>query len=282
MKRYICIYLLLVVKPLLAQQSLAEMGLKGKVKTMEEQFYPSYGEANKPLTISHLRFYAFDERGALVQLEMHSQDPDATEISVYKYNEDNKLISAATYNGTEVLLREKQYSYDKHKSLTKVRNLAYGVWTEDNYTNDQFGRKLTHAYKAFGVDFSYHYTYNNLNKLIQAKRYKNEKELIETITYSYDKNQQLIEIAKVLPTASTETTYERFKYNDKGMLIEESRFGFLKKTAYNAQGDPIHEDEGNISLSYVYKYAENGNWEIRETYKNDKAQSVTKRIIEYY
>ena len=85
-----------------------------------------------------------------------------------------------------------------------------------------------------------------------------------------------------------------YKYGDNGNQIEQNLFNpdgslSLKHTyKYDDNGNQTesndYNSDGNLSLKYIYKYEYDkaGNWIKKTSIRNNKPDSITERVIEYF
>jgi hypothetical protein len=108
-----------------------------------------------------------------------------------------------------------------------------------------------------------------------VKQYDNSGNTLSFKNYFYDNNKERL---------FQESTY---KYNSKGLKIEETTQVSTTKYTYNQIGDVILIESVNKkntvdSISYKYIYNDKNDWIEKKYYLNNELTKIEKRDLEYY
>ncbi|MDP8263269.1 MAG: RHS repeat-associated core domain-containing protein, partial [Candidatus Ancaeobacter aquaticus] len=273
--------------------------------------YDTVGRMTKKLLSNGLAvLYKYDNKGNLTSIA--SEDKDEIELG---YDNFNRVINVKTggseieyvydLNGNKTRMTvgndiRVNYSYNKINRVKEIESKGKNV----KYTYNKLGRKLK---KIFSNGITSNYTYdmggnltliesrNNSGDIIDSYEYsydkadnrKTVKVLFETIAYTYDKNNQLIQAEypdgssenyfydengnriKLVKNTKTETGIVSSEinctYNPANRLIELLKKipGFVKGNngdsekilyKYDTNGNLIEETRGDRRIIYVYNY----------------------------
>ncbi|MBR6403466.1 MAG: hypothetical protein IKS48_08810 [Eubacterium sp.] len=195
---------------------------------------------------------------------LSSVEAAATE---YMYVIDSTIFS----NSTQTL--KYKYSYNKNGFVSKMV-------VDNNIKNgDRLKYTFSYTYKN-GLVTGYSLNANEGGKISKAKAtytYDSKKRLKKvvtkgskgfnsTVTYAYDKNNNISKMTEVYPELNTNTTYT-YKYNKKNQVTKQTVKWSATETA-----------------TYTYKYDKKGTIiEVKSTtnYNGDIFRSTNKRTITY-
>lgn len=210
------------------------------------------------------------------------------------YNTFGNKVDLVTYNENKEVISTWKYTYNAANNLL-----------EENYSDDNVSRKISHIY-------------NDKNQLITSKEYVNEK-LVKETTYAYDAagNKIGMEASFVESKGKSRSEHayddkghlretniydekdvlqlkQLYTYNEAGQEVQQSIFtgdnapSYKRKSEYDAKGnktkDAAFTGDGVVNPSdtykYKYEYDENGNWtsQIRSNYNGVADQFIEQKI----
>ncbi|MDX8553084.1 hypothetical protein MK851_05515 [Tenacibaculum sp. 1B UA] len=210
---------------------------------------------------------------------------------------------------SKVPYRQWTFNYDKQGNQIKFRECEINIQLPEKCitskyvykkTGNQTEIKLYEIREFFPeaddgeyVHKKWIYTYNTKGYLIKAKEYLGKKNLKETISYTYDSENNLIEENHVYN--GKEHSKNTFKYDRKNNVVEQKYWcedKDLNKTitySYDDKDNVIAEIFSSYTgnkiykkNTYKYKYDRNENWKERIKYKNSVPIQVSKRIYKYF
>lgn len=244
-------------------RSLAEFGLRGKVKNFSEtefQMIERYGKQNE----SRRSRCEFNEAGCKTEEKQSDALGNMLLRITFEYDEVGQPKQDVIYNGSNELIHRQVYVFEQGKMSVrnqgKLSKVCYYGAGQQLIKEEEF--EDTESPVRIGV-----FKYNDAGQMIEEQKYSSSGAIQGTNRFSYND--------KGLPTRKQEldekgvVNYEcTYQYNDKGYLLKES-------AAYTDDTEPI-------IIQYTYKYDSQGNWiEMGET-MNGKMYAMTIRRIQYY
>jgi YD repeat-containing protein len=237
----------------------------------------------------------YDESGNLIEVRFFNSDKKLIEdrygVAIYRYQFDSykNKIEEKHYGKNEKLKENDdsvaivQYKYDDNGNLIEVRDLdtAYKIKTHTwkttikSYKYDDMGNVIEE--KWFNAEEKLRengtaiirYKYDDIGNQIEESNYSADEKLIQDYAiykYKYDDMRGTIQISrfgpdgKLLPTSYDHcAVIKRYKYDNRGNLIEESFYDEKENLVANPGGIAI----------YRYIYDDNGNL-IEEKHFNSK------------
>lgn len=251
-------------------QSLEKYGLKGKVKTVEQQTYTSPKD-------SIIDFSKYE----LIDPNQQHQYPNLAEMDndcKVNFNKLGKLTDRISYGErfasksvtTDTLL------YDEKNELKISRNhLTAGertYFTEMKFEYDQYG----HLVKQYANNLqTWQYSYIEAKNQVRIVNY-DDKEFRSDNLYTYNKFGKKIENQAF---NEDKTQYERwvYEYDENGET--------KKETLYQPDGTPYEYLKKPFDKDFkIYQqYDKNENWTTKIIVNpNDKKLTIIKRKFEYY
>jgi hypothetical protein len=223
--------------------TLENMGLKGKVKTLTQIIYEAKDDINKVISL-------FDNNGNLIEVSYFITRIDGNLIfrdkEIYKYDEKGREIECE-WSGVQMLGK-----YDENK---------YGLRRLSKY--DEKGNRIEAAtYRLTDGKLLEKYInkYDEQGNKKEEAKYDAGGTLIESFTIKHDNEGR--EIERI--SGHSDKFRSKIKYDKRGNIIEKTNFGYPQKYKYD-------------------KYDKFGNWLIREhtyrekQYTEEKMGPITKR-----
>lgn len=226
---------------------MVKMGLKGKVKSLEQTEYkvkPARAK-NDGDSLLNKSAWQFNNRGN-TSVELIWLANDHVKKCVYQFDNSGRPLQAIKYNDDSSFAYKTIFIYDEHGLVTG----------QDQYD----GRDSLNLTMRFLYDV-------NSNVAEEISRWENGK-LLRKNVYSY--NDRGLEAACSFFNADSNIVMRvTYAYNDTGYKIEEHKFG-------------EDDDEGWVTQYRYDVYDKQGNWLKRTTIVKDKPVSITERVISYY
>lgn len=172
---------------------------------------------------------------------------------INEYNEKNLKTRQVEYNDNDEISSISLYEYDVNGNrilykLVKENGELLNQWKTIYNTKNQKTEVYSFGKKSFSFYLRYKYNYNINNKYSSFESYDNQGKLAETSEYIYE-NGNLAKI--VIKRNGKSDRIISYKYNKKGLLIEERYYG--KKTHRIINGK-----------EYIFK-----KWKNKATYDNE-------------
>ena len=310
MKKFFFISALLSHSFLFSQNSLdytdlENEGLKGKVKSVKQQFYDAHDSSGKMVlypqksswgdnyiqkydskgnetdkieyslndTFLIKFFYKYDDKGNLIEILTTSKPNDSYRRIVCKYNEKNKCVEEARFSEGGEVYSKYTYKYDEKGNNTNENYFDY-LDSTSNYT-------AIFKYNTEGIFESY-------------QEFDWEKKIRVDITYKLDEKGEITESTDNLyPNPFGKTT--RYTYDEKGNMTSQDNSnefdddtGRKKTWTYDAMGNiteiNVQSSMGTNhgSTKYEYEYDKQGNWIKKTQYSDDELGQIIMRDIVYY
>lgn len=295
---FICLFQFQFLISASPKTDLMKWELKGRVKELTETKFSLGNVMQKTRNIVW-----FNKQGNIrEELEYDSKGKYIGKTS-YKYNSKQQLIEQKVFYSDGSLASSKSFRYSADNKL-----VSEDEFTKGENPNENRNRKINYHYvasdsgmitnrvDAFGRLVSKSVTTNTLLSKITEYKYNTDDSLFVKYTFRYDNKENLIESCYYSADGNLDMK-DTYIYNEKQQLKE--KIGYLSKNiilklpirqtfAYNLHNDleEVLEYNANGSLaaiiSYEYVYDKVGNWIEKKTKKNDRQESVSKRIIAYY
>ena len=219
--------------------------------------------------------YKYDGNNNLLEwIELvKSEKPDRGYKHTYKfkYDDTNKKIKQEEYHtdSTTTLFKYSIYKYDDQDNLIKdITYLSDTVGGMRIYKYDEQSRMIENVYYDDDCSFIYQkFTYKYYDNMNDCTTFTPQGEL-RTVTYTYDNNNNILEMDYNNVDEDTPGQTVKFKYDKYDNLIE--------SIEYNEAGE-ITETE-----TLTYKYDKHNNWVERIEYRNKIPTYITIREITYY
>ncbi|WP_143305651.1 hypothetical protein [Chitinophaga vietnamensis] len=233
--------------------------LKGRVKTLEistQYLFAGKSEISKQVL-------TFDPAGNVVELTSNEKDvPRQT----FSYNTKGHMI-ALSYIRKDTLVEGKcKIRYDRHGNIVERISLT------DTPQVTRYNNIYDHNGHLRQVDFMPPFDTSSLEKMI-------------SMTLQFDPQGRLSEETICLAGAVfTTTTYYWDNHNRETAHVKLSFHDTTRvENEYDAHGNKITERQGVYSVIInKYVYDAHGNWIRKETYLNDKPNSVIERKLTYF
>jgi hypothetical protein len=236
------------------------------------------GEAEESLLPVHTVIY--NEVGNKAKEAFYTPDGQPSEILLFKYDIDGKIIETARHKAGGGLLNYTVYTYNKDgKESGRSHTSTYGLITKRksvvNY--DESGNKVEETWYLDDGTCIHKYLYV----------YGSEKSLTKQILYKYADDGSVEEESHSIYDSDRNVT-EHITFDRNGHLSEnryiyifDSRGNEIKRETYNPDGSLYSE------ALFNYDFDEIGNWirqkEICETFKIPGHRvSLTRRTISYF
>ncbi len=259
------------------KNSLQQINMVGKVKLVKETDHsvlPRPGEPKED-SIQSVITFRFNEQGN--DEEWISYYPDGSERVKRTFSYDEKGNDKEQIMYSDDGIDHTVYLYDGNGNMIEVKTY---------YVDDMLGDTVVTSKSV--------YLYDSKGNVIDEKNYNDWNLLEDRKSSVYDDKGNVIE------EGLYGATYERylgkytFKYDDRGnntegitydpsgILLGRSVFSYDEKNnqvewhSYSPDGSL----NGHSSTSYTYDNT--GNWIRQVYYKEDKPETITTRIIEYY
>ncbi len=279
------------------ETDLEQLGLRGKVKMYERNFFDAHDSAGKIIMDSsrkynEIQIYSFDANGNKIEFKTFARDGKIDQHHIFQINKNEKLDYVIEDN------IKRRYWGTKYDSLGHIieEDNYFGEDQIDRtkYTLDDKGREIASETKFEDSLENYATTVYFKNGDFVTREYKPDETLDKSTVYSYDdKGNELAE----METDSAGAFSSKVIYvNDSlGNIILATYYSavdtvFLKTFySYNKYGNKIEELEYSMPKdSLVFKYNwiiecdEHGN-AVKEIHKrNNKTIGIEIRKFEYY
>ncbi|GGH01667.1 hypothetical protein GCM10007415_42230 [Parapedobacter pyrenivorans] len=262
--------------------------------------------------------YEYNEDGLLEKekhYRKHITNAKLLNTIVYKYNKARQLIEEYETDLTWGKSERRLYQYDERGNRIEkkwIKNIGDGdfeeIWSAtydekgnklkevlkaDNrtyfevYLYDENGRKIkTEQYESYlqrTVDKRTTFLYNNKDSLILKTEF-NERGNISRDTIIYDEKGRKTHRLSFYDT-NKRSTYNKFKYNQNGKLIDRSTFnsdGTLQSREtyeYDEKEGLVmehrHNSNDEISLTFISKYKTDGALLSREAHRKNGMEDKT-------
>jgi YD repeat-containing protein len=189
--------LLLLFIPLVScdkKNSLSELNLNGKVKSVVTSYYEAE-EKFRDIEKGELEYsieQEFNDDGNIVEGNSYNKEGELTSKSKFKYDDDGNLIEETIYDKEGELTYKWEYEYDDDGNLI-----------ESNRYN-----------KEGELNFKLKFKYDDGN-LIEEKQYNEEGELTDKWEFKYDDDGNQIKVKHTDYSSDTkETTTSTYKYEE--------------------------------------------------------------------
>lgn len=241
---------------------LADMGLKGNVKYIEERGYSAiekFGKIEKDKNRNY-SLYSFNKDGNIINILNSSiittckYDSKGNKIEQYYYELDGNLAgkSIYIYDSKGNMIEKDNYNPDSsldHKYIYKYDSKGHRV--EENYYNSEGMLNFKSINK-----------YDSKGNLISSISYNQFGEIDYKETYKYDLDDNCIEFSRG-------NGQSFIKYDSKRNMIEEN----------------MYDEDGSLfnKSTYEYTYDNKDNW-IKKIFinKEGNAYYIIERKIVYY
>jgi hypothetical protein len=288
------------------KNDLMDMGLKGKVKSLNETSYyamaskgnvtnAKQGEKEFPWTNSRYSFNtegnfishnAYNPDGSLVFQQLYKYDgkglktettyyyrlgsDSLRERSVYAYDSAGNLTDLKTYDLIGYLDRRFAYKYDNSGNLAQVLNYDYDDNIDSTLYNtfDNSGNLIITI--ARNADSSLRYkttsTYDDKGNVLEFKYFDMDGKLRDKLVYKYDDKGNKTEYVKYV--ADTLSEKQLYKYDKNGLPIS----------------NEVFKSDGSLETQLTYEYVldKNKNWIKRTEFNFNVPKYIVERRIEYY
>jgi len=275
------IYLLTIMMmlPLLlagTQTDLDKRGLKGRVKSLEDENHVYYfnesgflsGESYDYMDYFGDVYYSYDAQGHLSYMEDEDYYEGVIYAEAYEYNDQGLLIKQEISDyGSNTVFR---FSYDAKGNLSKKEELdsANNLLSYYEYQNDANGKQIKSSF------------------------YKADKTLAEYTEYKYDAKGNKAEEIRFSSDKKLKNRYV-YTYSAKGLKISETGYGpdgkiYSVSLAYDVNGNEVeyvHTDAKTNKVTKTitgYVYDEKGNWTEKTTAVDLNDKETVTRSLRYY
>ena len=183
----------------------------------------SYGSDNT-LDSKEVFFYT---DGNLKEITQYNSVGKAGKITLFDYDEKNRINSKRKFNTQGKLQEETSYLYNSKNQLATQQKLIPSInyLMKENYTYDAKGNRVKSEKKArIGTTIEV-FQYNAEHLVIKKMEYNAMGELFSEIDYKYNKQKDKIGLSK--KDQSGEISYfenYHYKYDSKGNWIEKISF----------------------------------------------------------
>lgn len=257
-----------------AQNNWKELGLKGKVKSLQTQEtyrYKKNGKDFTPWEKTYSKSYLFDKTGRYTEFEEKSSNGSSTYKVKYTNNLKEKKITQAFFDK------------ENNPTITKTVSL------------DDKGRsiELVEYTKEGKLDRSYVYSYDDKGNNNTLTGKKADGQISSKYTWNFDDKNQKTD--QKLETPGYANSYISWRYDTKGNQTDEAWYDgkkqmtFRFERVYDDKGNKIEESKyknGDAFLDKVawkYEYDKQGNWIKRTQYTNAGEDfQIEERTIVYY
>ena len=188
--------------------------------------------------------YKYNEKGTLIE-EQDFYDGELQYITKYEYNEKDKKIKTQyfEYSDGEELKHTTKYEYNDKGLVTE--KIEYDKQSKlinkavYEYNNKGSVIELQN-FEGEKLEYTTKYEYNDKGLVTEEIEYDPQDEIINKAVFEYNDNGDVIELQNF---EGEKLEYIiKYKYNDKGVLIEETEY----ETIDNKQSEP--------SNTLVYEY----------------------------
>ena len=266
-------------------------GLKGKVKSVKQQFYDAHDSSGIMVLYTKNRtgelfngkyceYYLqqYDEKGNIIVNIDYLQTDSIGRKTTYKYDANGNLIE---------LISAENYTYDTNKTILIYDKNNNCIEENHYYSKDWLDTQIVTLYNK------YRFKYDEKGNEIEEKKFNYYDSASDSSVYyyKYDEKGRITEMNTPYPIGST----TKYKYDKKGNRIEECiidpMYSFtcaVTQWKYDSLGNATeaiwYNYEGKIyyDLKYEYEYDKHGNCIKKTQYDNGKLQIIYMREIEYY
>lgn len=255
---------------------LKELGLRGKVKRVEEKKFHALQDGQGQVVKGN--FYRgegewdfserFDKRGMYQSIAFLDRDGDTVATQVYEYNQEGNLAQKSFFEGGNTLKMATKYEYDLLGRVSVAQDMdeeGYLMHASNTEYNDENMIETCTTIDNKGNFFSQTVTQKNRKGFVTEFKYVNNE--------------------RTLANWRKEVRDEEGKLTEMMVLAPDETLLFKVKCSYNLQGDVVSRipsEEEYMSESFSYEYDKKSNWVKRIHFLGDSAVSVTEREIEYY
>lgn len=253
------------------KNDLIEKKINGEVKTITETAYSVVEKFGKVLkdTLYYKSVANFNEFGNTVERTSFNFDGEENYREVYKYNENN-VVNEVKYYFSKIYNSKQTFEYDKKGNLI-LQNSFEGPKEQFTYRyvfeNDEKNNlKKMSSYSSDGKLLSYRLYNNDLHPNTKIINSYNSNSILETIMINrFDRNENIIDIEE-LDKDSILFDRTNMEYDKNNNIVEYKSFSSFYESL----------------TKYNYKYDKNKNWIEKIELKNNKAENIIERKIEYY
>lgn len=286
------IFTILCSQHSIAQNHLAEMMLKGPVRSLQETSYIATEKSGKVeagkkgrewFTFDEYEKYdytiVFNDKGNKAEESFFLPAGNLSYRSVYTYNEDNTLHKVTRYDKDNQFIEDIVYFYNESgvletKFSTTEKEFHYFPildWPEINYS---WYYAYDHRGNVAAIDLGGRdgtlistetYQYDESGKKIRLTRSNLSSGVISDVTYSHDITGNL---TFSHDSISKSTTYYDYTYDANGNVIEETNLSMT--------------DDNILIKKSKMETDQQGNWIAKIIYLNEKPKYVVKRRITYF
>ncbi|WP_196889384.1 hypothetical protein [Aureivirga sp. CE67] len=235
-----------------------EMKLYKKVKSIKESKYKvaeNFGVVVKK-GLLNTSLFIFDPYGRLKEKNEFTSGGALEKKYIFEFNTRGKCISMNRYNPNGALYGKMIYHYDANEVLQ-----MFTVVDENG-----------------NMKYRTVYEYDKKGKLKSETLYKNETQIISYKTFENDSHGNIILENYFADKKKLQLEKTTFEYDKKGNLIKKGNFKIEQPTAKEIKKKMFLVDQ----ITYVYAYDKNFNWIQKTIYKNNVAQEIIERKIEYF
>lgn len=276
MKQVVTAFLLLAGSCTMAQDGAdwKDMGLKGKVKTLKNQWtyrYKADGVNFTPWEKQQATVYEFSNTGRYTSIRETKPDGSQNYRVQYSYKPAEKKGEQSFFGKDDQPTIRKTMTYDDKGRLKELIE----------YTKE--GKK----------DRWYVYEYDVRGNNTTRSYFRTDGSLGSKSTWTYDVNG--FKIGYKLETTGYATSYEKYVVDSKGNRVQETSFDqdYRQRARivreYDANGNKIsesrydEEDQLRVKATWKYEYDKQGNWTKRTEFTGDGVDfNVDERTIIYY
>lgn len=255
MNKLLLLLLLINASVLFSQTNSIDKIKSANVKSLVTK---SYSFENEKKYVLETKKFDFDSMGKVVKVNFDS--PGNFDKIAYTYDSKGREIEEKMYNNNKVV---RSYKYEYNNSGKKI-----------------FSKSINNA---DDVDMEINYTYDEKGNLLQEESLSGNRKF--GFKYTYDKSSRKTEMVYYNPTKLEKKFY--YKYDDKGLLIEEKGFlywagsqkpkynDYSRKSFYYNENKEMTRMDYYISdvlfEKYLYSYNDKGLLAKWERYSmNDK------------
>jgi len=259
------------------QTDLQTKGLKGKVKSVKEEY--SLEKYNQQGYLESITLAYMDTVTGEKNFTYDSGNRLLTEIEKNENREEIKRVTN-TYNAAGLLIKSVRKGKDGNDYDTIEYNAKKQRSRLKNYYNDDI------LYETV------EYIYDAAGNKIKENIYNDQNELKAFKNFVYDKANKLVERSE-WTTPATKKPNNLYKFNALGLVTEETAFWNdeveTRTTLYydqngNVDKEVIYSGEADYTDNYIYTYTYDkmGNWLTKEWYSEGELLEKIERVITYY
>ncbi|MCB9426496.1 MAG: hypothetical protein H6584_05650 [Flavobacteriales bacterium] len=257
--------------------------IKGKVSkiTQTNFWYKKEGDSTiEKIQKLKTEVLEFNEEQQLILYNVYADDEELFFTNKYIYDEEGCLITSyesnavrfvvkkiPVYNPQGIIVKEKYYNKDEIEIGEAVIGLKQDTLTKvTTWANAGTKEKTINV-----VDMKGNFTFSVFYETVINAAFNSSAETAEEL--QYDEKGRVVSESKYIPWGITENYKDRLdvsiqnKYGDNNLLRE-------KIVTKNGVVDYV--------LSYAYVFDAMGNWIEKNITRNNKKESVHRRMIEYY